>query len=186
MSAPVSYSYAEGDLLERPAVYSFSRFEGQPFLAAWQAQRDALRSLARNAAHAIDAADTPTDALLRQVLDDLQVAARTPAALQVLKHLLQRYEVTKRLHAQYNERWRPVDPAAYRGTERYLRFAEALELAYARTSQLPWLNGLLKCMDTLSSLAPALDAAQAERLGRLVRRETAHVAGLAARREVRA
>ena len=38
----VSYSYASGDLLEDRQTYFYSRYEGKPFLIAWQAQRDAL------------------------------------------------------------------------------------------------------------------------------------------------
>lgn len=186
MNAPAAYGYAQGDLLEQPAVYSFSRFGGRAFLDGWRAQRLGLLQLAGAQAPATAAGNAPTDLLLQQVLDDLPLEPRAPGALQVLARLLQRFEVTKRLHAAYNERWRPVDPADFRAPERYLRFAEALELAYARSPDLPWLNGLLKAMDTLSSLAPQLDAAQVRRLQRLVRREAAFVDGLAGRREVRA
>lgn len=186
MSVPAGYGYAQGDLLEQPAVYSFSRFGGTAFLDAWRAQRLALLDLRGVPTPSVASADAPTDLLLQQLLDDLPLEPRAPGALQVLARLLQRFEVTKRLHAAYNERWRPVDPAAYRTPERYLRFAEALELAYARSSALPWLNGLLKAMDTLSSLAPQFDADQVARLQRLVRREAAFIEGLAGRREVRA
>lgn len=186
MSTPVAYGYAQGDLLEQPAVYSFSRFGGPAFLDAWRAQRAALLEIRGSQSPAAAVAAAPTDLLLQQLVDDLALEPRAPAALQVLARLLQRFEVTKRLHDAYNERWRPVDPGAFRAPERYLRFAEALELAYARNSGLPWLNGLLKALDTLSSLAPQFDAGQVQRLQRLVRREAAFVEGLAGRREVRA
>lgn len=193
-SAPLPYTLAQGDLLERPANYSFSAFGGAPFLAGWREQRAQL-ALAAAAPHAVseaapdqaaDRALAPIDGLLAGLHAQMQDAATQAEALVVLARLLQRFEVTKRLHANYNARWRPEDPASFHGTERYLRFAELLEAAYAATGKLHWLNGLLKCMDTLSSLAGRLDAPQCARLQRLVAREHAHFARLAQRVGVQA
>lgn len=180
MSGAASYGYAEGDLLAQPAVYSFARFGGAAFLEAWRTHRAGLLAL-HGAGASPDPASAPVDLLLEQLLQALRQPGDASSALQQLKNLLQRFEVTKRLHDAYNERWRPVDPSAWRGTERYLRFAEALEAAYARDAQLPWLNGLLKCMDTLSSLAASLDAAQVRRLQHLARSEAGHIASVAQR-----
>ncbi|RYY94837.1 MAG: hypothetical protein EOO24_23980 [Comamonadaceae bacterium] len=183
MSEPVTYPYATGELLERPANYSYSRFGGVAFLDAWRAQRSGLSAHAGS--ESAPAPRAPTDSLLEQLAQDLQRAAAAPAAIATLQRLLQRFEVTKRLHASYNERWRPVDPADYHGAARYLRFAEVLEQAYARDAHLPFLNGLLKCMDTLSTLAAELDRMQVQRLHALVTRERAHVERLALPREQR-
>jgi hypothetical protein len=46
---------------------------------------------------------------------------------------------------------------------------------------LPYLNALLKCLDTLTALAERLDAGQRLRLESLIGREQMHVAVLAKR-----
>jgi methionyl-tRNA formyltransferase len=180
MTAALGYPYADGDLLEQPAQYSYSRFGGLPFLAAWSGRRADAAAVAGAAPQAAPP-EAPVLHLLQEVARGLAARPPEPAALDVLHRLLQRFEVTKRLHGAYGANWRPLDAADYRDPERYLRFAELLEQAYAATAQLPCLNGLLKCMDTLCSLAPQLDATQAERFRSLVTREQGHVQAIAAR-----
>ena len=189
MSAPLPYTLAQGDLLDQPANYSFSVFGGVPFLAGWREQRTQL-ALAIAASYAVsedswdqadDRAQAPINGLLAGLQAQMQDADKHAEALAVLDQLLQRFEVTKRLHASYNTRWRPEDPASFYGAERYLCFAELLEAAHVVTGKLHWLNGLLKCMDTLSSLAGRLDASQCARLQRLVAREQELVGQLAQR-----
>jgi hypothetical protein len=183
VSDAVVYGYAAGDLLEQRANYSYSRFQGVPFLDAWRAQRAALLAQPGVDQAAKQAAPAPTDLLLEALAADLERGPQSAGAIQTLQRLLQRFEVTKRLHASYNEGWRPVDPGDYRHPERYLRFAEVLDQAYARTAHLPFLNGLLKCMDTLSSLAAELQHTQMQRLHVLVGRERGHIERLAGRPE---
>jgi methionyl-tRNA formyltransferase len=75
-----------------------------------------------------------------------------PAADRVtLDRILQRFEVSKRLHDDYTAAWRPLDPTRYHGLERYLLLAETLGRAAAWSADLRYLNGLLKCVDTLTS-----------------------------------
>jgi len=181
MTGPVAYPYAEGRLLDTPAQYSYSRYQGEPFLHAWRAQRAAMARDLAGAAPASAAPGTPVQALLEHLAREIEAPQPSAACLSTLQRLLQRFEVTKRLHAHYNDHWRPLDPAEFRGAERYVLFAEVLERAYAATGQLPFLNGLLKCMDTVSSLAAQLDGRQAARVRALVEREDAHVRRLASR-----
>lgn len=189
MSTPLPYTLAQGDLLEQPAKYSFSAFGGAPFLAGWREHRAQL-ALAVAAPYAVsedswdqaaDRAQAPIDGLLAGLHAQMQEADKHAEALAVLARLLQRFEVTKRLHASYNTHWRPEDLASFYGTERYLRFAELLEAAHVVTGKLQWLNGLLKCIDTLSSMVGLLDVPQRARMQRLVSRELAHIARLAQR-----
>jgi methionyl-tRNA formyltransferase len=178
---PLIYPYAQGDLLETRNTYFYTPFHGRPFLKAWEAERSGILS-------APSAPETgrppefpqhprPTDLLL----DSLHEAiSRRPDAesWSSLDRLLQRFEVTKRLHGEYNSAWRPCDPADYTAPQRYLRFAEVLEIAYAATAALPYLNGLLKCMDTLTALHAQLQPAAKERLHVVVMREREHVQAL--------
>jgi methionyl-tRNA formyltransferase len=86
---------------------------------------------------------------------------------------------TKRLHGEYSARFRPVDPADYQDLERYVLFAEVLDLAYAGTMMLPFLNAMLKCLDTLTAVWQRLDVAQRSRLQNLIAREGMHIGRLA-------
>ena len=176
---PVRYPYAEGDLLEARNTYFYTPFQGEPFLEAWAAQRDGILSApaASTEAPASPSIGKPTDLLL----DSLHAAiSRDPDAgpWADLDRLLQRFEVTKRLHGEYQAQGRPSDPSDYTFLPRYLRFAEVLELAYGATGALPYLNGLLKCMDTLSALRARLQPGAMERLGALILKERAHIQGL--------
>ena len=182
MSAGVSYDYASGDLLEDRNTYFYSRFQGQEFLSAWRRQRDAvLTEKSDFSGEGKHAATTPTDQLLETIWRELSVRASSADTMRMLGHLLQRFEATKRLHGEYSASWRPTDARDYRVMERYVRFAEILELAYSSSAALPHLNALLKCLDTLTALHVRLDAGQKKRLRELIVRERNHVEQLALR-----
>jgi len=180
LSNGVSYDYARGDLLEDRNTYFYARFQGQEFLTAWRRQRDAMLTeksdLSGEDRHA---AMTPTDQLLDTIWRDSSVRGSSADTTRMLGHLLQRFEVTKRLHGEYSASWRPTDARDYRVMERYVRFAEILELAYSSSAALPYLNALLKCMDTLTALYARLAVGQKKRLQELIIREKNHVERLA-------
>jgi methionyl-tRNA formyltransferase len=179
---PVVYPYALGDLLESRNTYFYTPFLGKPFLQAWETQRVGILSAKGTPEPGPPSvsARKPTDGLL----DTLHEAiSRDPGAgsWPALDRLLQRFEVTKRIHGEYNDHWRPCDPADYAFLPRYLRFAEVLELAYEATSALPYLNGLLKCLDTLSALHATLQPDAKGRLDDLIAKEREHVQKLCRR-----
>jgi hypothetical protein len=101
-----------------------------------------------------------------------------------LELLVQRFEVTKRVHNAYGPDRRAVNKEEYRDLGLYVRFAEVLEAAYRRTGMLPCLNALLKCLDTLCAGRRELPAACGARVARLVLAERELVAELAGRVEV--
>jgi methionyl-tRNA formyltransferase len=180
LSTGVSYDYARGDLLEDRNTYFYSRFQGREFLSAWRRQRDAvLTEKSDFSGERKHAAMTPTDQLLETMGRELSVRGSNADTMRMLGHLLQRFEVTKRLHGEYNASWRPTDTHDYRVMERYVRFAEVLELAYLSSAALPYLNVFLKCMDTLTASYARLDAGQRKRLRELIVREKSHVEQLA-------
>ena len=176
MNPDISYDYAKGDLLESRNTYFYSRFQGREFLLAWREQRDsALVGTAEISSEAGERSKRPTDALLATIGEELSKRGSSAHTMQLLNLLVQRFEVTKRLHGEYGETWRPKDPQDYRNMERYVRFAEVLHLAYSLTVSLPYLNALLKCMDTLTALHVRLDRAQKERVQALVDHERQHI-----------
>jgi methionyl-tRNA formyltransferase len=185
VSAAVRYPYASGDVLENRNTYFFSPFQGRAFLAAWRANRDAAAAgLAqpRGLERARDeSGPTATEALLRGVLGDLPSPVRRTEALRVVDRLVQRFEVTKRIHAAYNEAWRPTDPTDYRRLAGYVLFAEVVDVAFACTGAAPYLNAMIKCLDTLTALSPRLEGDERSRVFTLIGHERHHVDTLARR-----
>ena len=97
------------------------------------------------------------------------------ATMQMLLNLCQRFEVTKRLHGEYGNDWRPINQNDYIKMERYIRFAEVLSIAYRTTEKLVFLNTMLKCMDTLTAMTERLNSQQKERLHALIIDERHHI-----------
>ncbi len=176
-----AYPYAKGDPLDRPNVYSYALYAGEAFLVAWRMSREAAaRDLPAAAdpppAQAVEAAALgdqggQTATLLEHAFEDV---ARDGES-RILDRLIQRFEVTKRIHRSYGPNWRSQDPADYQDLGLYVRFAELVETAYSSTGELPPLNALLKCLDTLTASRGRLDRGQAGRLARLIQRERRHI-----------
>jgi methionyl-tRNA formyltransferase len=177
----LNYPYADGDLLEQRNTYFYSRYEGRAFLAAWCRQRAGVAALPAEDAPEAATGSRPTDRLLDDLRVDISARLIDTGGRQTLDRLVQRFEVSKRLHGEYGADWRPVDPADYHTLERYLCFGEVLELAWTTWAALPYLNALLKCLDTLTALAGRLNVGQRVRLESLIGREEMHVAALAKR-----
>ena len=193
MTGSATYPYASGNLLVSRNTYFYSAYGGHAFLDGWMAQRGgvlaALPSAAREAPASLGPAEAPgaegaeTARLLEYLLRALG-ASRGSIPEDVaawLARMIQRFEVTKRIHDAYGPDFRARDREAYRAIRLYLRFAEVVEDAYRCGGSLPCLNALLKCLDTLSALHFELDAGEAARLARLILAERRHVADLAAR-----
>jgi hypothetical protein len=187
VSSQTNYPYASGDLLEHRNTYFYSEYQGGRFLEAWRQQRtDALRDTSpETTVRTLEAAGSPaltaTDLLLQTIYQHMRAEGNVREHMSALDRFVQRFEVSKRLHGGYDEGWRPVDPADYRVMERYVRFAEILDLAHGRMGGLTYLNALLKVVDTLTALQETLTTQQRARLRRVIAHERDHVGRLAAR-----
>lgn len=177
------YPYARGDLLELRNTYFYAPFGGEAFLAAWRAERQSvLENLPQaSPAPAVDEGGASTDRLLERLYSAYSAGRQGREETRLLDRLIQRFEVSKRVHSEYNEAFRPVDPEDYRDLGRYVRFAEVLDAAFVQTGGLPCLNAMLKCLDTLTAMRGRLGSAAAGRLARLIERERQHVDSLAGR-----
>lgn len=184
MSRDFVYPYASGDLLENRNTYFYSEYLGERFMAAWRRQRaEAMARLegSEAAGQPDPQPESPTDRLLETLLTDFTAAKASEQSRAQLDALLQRFEVTKRLHGEYNAGFRPADLADYRKMERYVRFGEVLDAAYGVTASLPYLNALMKCLDTLTALHLRLDAHQRKRVILLIGREAWYYERLASK-----
>ena len=121
-----------------------------------------------------------TDALLENLFAALAQGRIEDALVhERLDQLVKKFEVTKRIHRAYGSSFRAQDAADHKDPARYLRLAEVFEAAYAAKGGLPYLNALLKSMDTLSTLAGQLSEIEQSRLAWLAGRERLHVRAVA-------
>lgn len=184
MSKDVVYPYASGDLLENRNTYFYSEYLGERFMDAWRRQRTeavARLEVGEIAGQPDPQTESPADRLLETLLTEFTAGKVSEQSRKLLDALLQRFEVTKRLHGEYDAGFRPADLADYRKMERYVRFGEVLDAAYGATASLPYLNALIKCLDTLTALHQRLDARQRKRVILLIGREAWHVGRLASK-----
>lgn len=184
------YRYDEGDLLEQRNSYFYSTFHGSAFLASWMARRNAAMV---QDSHCPDATSAITATAPRGRtdlwLDELQAAYASgnvsASQRQLLAKLVQRFEVSKRLHADYTPEFKPAEGAEYLDLPRYVAFAGVLVAAYDIDRKIQTLNVLLKVLDTLCALRHRLPATAAAKLPQLILDERAFVAELACRLEMR-
>lgn len=165
----INYPYADGDLLENRNTYFYSQYGGQDFLTGWQARRHKLAEdlqTITDISTKVMREETPFIVLSKNIK-----LALSEESFDDLNKLLQRWEVTKRIHSAYKENWRPVDNKDYKRADHYLIFAELLDLAYGKTRHLPYFNGLLKVMDTLTSLSGQFGSDERQRLLHLIGQE---------------
>jgi len=192
-----TYPYATGDLLIERNTYFYTPFEGSDFLAAWEQDRtSAFRDLANsplpNRQSSAQVAETIAAARHGGPVETAQLIAALYAALlseeagirnqaiTLIDRLVMRFEVFKRIHRAYGKGLRAVNKAHYEDLGLYVGAAELFERTYDRLGGLPYLNVLLKIIDTLCALRGRLAKTDQARLAWLIERERAHVLQLAA------
>ena len=173
-----TYPYGTGNRLEDRNTYFYSPFVGRDLFTTWKRQRDnAFQSFPTSTI--CPSEESSTDLLIAGLLTSLRSGKVSRSEWTQIGKLMQRFEVSKRLHADYNMNWRPIDMADYQRVETYVRFAELMDLAYQSSARLQYLNAFLKSMDTLTTLVDRLGAQQINRLEQLIYRERGHVEKLA-------
>ncbi|PKO46934.1 MAG: hypothetical protein CVU29_04310 [Betaproteobacteria bacterium HGW-Betaproteobacteria-22] len=166
MSYTGAYGYAAGDLLENRNTYFYTKFSGQAFLTAWYTQRNQVKVAEQEISVASESVldASPTMQMIEVLYQKLSAHHVGDQTIRTLNKLVQRFEVSKRLHGRYNANWRAVDAGEYKSWVRYVRFAEVLSLAYDSTHSLSYLNALLKIMDTLTAALGQLDVSLRDRV----------------------
>lgn len=176
----VEYPYAKGDLLDKPNTYAYSPYSGEAFLDTWRHSRQsALDSLPPPAIQSAgDGCSDGDDTLAYLGAVCRHLRERDADASADLDPLVRSFEIHKRIYRRYTERWRPAHETDFRDPAPYLRFAEALDLAYEATGGLPYLNALLKCLDTLTAIRGTLADGDGGRLARLIVQEREYIDAL--------
>ena len=173
-----SYDYAEGNLLDERNTYFYTQFQGEPFVEAWR----------RNRQLALSDLPSPVPPQLSRATDLSLAEGDTGELLEVafaltdqdcdaplLENLLKKFEVSKRIHSAYDDRFRTVDKQAHRDLALYVRLAEVFERRCAAGDDIRFLNVLLKVMDVLVAHRADLSGGLGGRLAWLIRREADHV-----------
>lgn len=171
----IDYPYSQGDRLEERNTYFYSQYHGAAFFPAWRTSRQAALEELPSARvvplpvapkHGKNTQDTAE--LLAELL---HAAADAPGKRRLAERLLQRFEVSKRLHRRYDSDFKAVADSGYDDLNLYLQFAALCLHQAKQPGALPFLNGLLKVIDSLISIQPRLTPAQGAQLAWLIAAE---------------
>jgi hypothetical protein len=175
-----TYPYATGDLIETPNTYFYSAYGGRDFVAAWRDVRSAL--LARLPEPVAPAPPRTAEPTSRKSVDLLERALAGDTALR--EAFVKKFEIHKRVHDGYDDKFRALDKSARRSLALYMRAADLFAASYEDSGALRHLNVYLKCLDTLCAEAGSLTADLAARLAWHLRREAAFIDTLMAVRKI--
>lgn len=181
MNAVPDYPYASGNLLEDRNNYFYTGYLGEPFLKSWLAQRGNVYDNSHGYTPNPLPIVTSSDALIAEIRDGLAPSSPVEGksnSLSRLDHLLRSYEVTKRIYEAYQSDWKPVDKTAYHNIVSYIHFAYSIICAYEVTGIITYLNALLKCTDTLTSLNSHLTPGSLAHLSKILTKEKSLIGSL--------
>ncbi|MCK0168417.1 hypothetical protein MWU52_12705 [Jannaschia sp. S6380] len=146
------YPYTDRDLLEDREHYHYSALGGPEFLEAWRTARERVRAGLPDGACARRGRDAGLPAAEDAGIetDDLLSTLEARPDPAWIDRLVQRFEVTKRIHPRYDPGLRK-GAGDYRDLTRYARLAVLLADGVGGGRNLPWLNALFKLNDLLIS-----------------------------------
>jgi hypothetical protein len=167
----MNYIYTTENNLENRQTYQYSEYGGKIFLKAYADSRYAILDKNKGPVMSVeDLSEMCTDIInkyyqkkandepvilrykLCQVLIGLLNIAVVGKNVDQLDPVLKTFEVRKRLYHCYSSTFKPYDESDYQDSSLYLLFACVLAQAYEKTSNLKYLNALLKVNDTLISI----------------------------------
>lgn len=193
MTEKTLYPFTDENRLENQNTYFYVPFGGKPFVEAWaQTRMQTLASIGnpkvREPSNPSETGPASVPAAARDLLGAMhhKISNATLSATEagVLNKLLQRFEVTKRIHEHYPENFRPDKSVPYDDLQLYLLFAQVMDTAYASLGKLYYLNAMIKVLDTLSSVAGTLSADDQGVFAWLVGQEQKHIQALAEEQQV--
>ncbi len=155
------YSYCKHDLTEHPCHYHYTTYHGPVFLQSWRAGRmDVLSRLDTvkpdqecdsEVSQDVGAGEIKTADLLEQLYVKLKSGEVNDADFEILKILVQKFEVSKKVYSAYTKKFMRGANAVSSDLKNYVMLAQVFALAYEQAGKLYYLNVLLKLIDTLTS-----------------------------------
>lgn len=186
------YSYTERNLIEHPITYQYSEYRGESFLSDWKQDRNnVIREFCDGEQRQnfdnkkIPDERSETDKELSELLTRMNCDGDINEQMRsCLKLWIKRFGIKKRIYEKYESEIRPDMQSSFHNMELYVKFAEIMATAYRLFSKLPYLNVLLKVVDTLISSRDRLDCDQRKRLCEIIRYELRCIDDLARSRGV--
>lgn len=171
---PEKYPYAGGDLFTARNTYFYTEYKGIEFLEAWSENRQGVLGFLKGKIsvhkeggmkHSQEGnLDYFEERLKREdVIDTRNLLLTIQSAFadsnsvtdDLLKswvdRLVKKFEISKRIHETYGREFMAIDKERHKNISLYVSLAEIFVMAYVRYQKLPYLNVLLKAMDTLSA-----------------------------------
>ena len=177
------YDYTRNDILRYPNKYAYTPYLGNDFITAWLQNRESLlaHSELRTACDVVfeHCSSYPTGRQLRQIFGKLKEGeGADQEVLEEVYRFVKRFEITRRIHAEYNHQMKPVDRMSYQHLELYLAFSTVVSEAYLLFGQLQLLNAILKCNDIIVSLHATLEEPLMTVGSELMKQERSFLLGL--------
>lgn len=174
------YKYQSLDPLKDRINYSYASFQGMTFVDEWFLYR---RNFLKDGIVPDEVIETlfnlnssQTEVLFSTWIKScLSDGAIHPDIYLVIK----RFEVTKRLFNQYDQNYRTIIKNDYHNLNIYLQFGVLLTTAYSLKAALPFVNALIKLLDTMCSSNLNLTDSQQQALSYLVLEEKIIIESLA-------
>ena len=161
------YPFATGNRLEDRNTYFYIPFNGQEFINAWIDNREQTLAELEVEPKIIDfmphgsvsdiSFPVNTSTLMSVLMNALVEKTNLETLYAITNKLLQRFEVTKRIHTSYPENYRASADIPYDDLSLYVKFACLLQKVYENNPKLYYINGLIKVIDTLSAMDSELD-----------------------------
>ncbi len=169
------YPYSVGDLIEEPNNYYYSPFDGEDFLISWRKSRQQILLRLPEPISPPEAGHPKLNSRKAQDLLDIAYTGHWGLRMQFLK----KFEIFKRVHHAYDEKFRAIDIKECKNLALYLRLADVFERSYSDSQSLVFLNVLLKCIDTICAYNVDLTPSLQERFAWHLVTERRHVDRLA-------
>lgn len=176
------YDYAIGDLLSSPQTYQYSKYQGREFIEAWyQSRQKTKAALGAPCPMVLQFAGHSELTTLRLMVlcGRLRLEAINALTEPWFTILLKKFEVSKRLCAQYQNSapYKAIDKTDYQELDPYLLLAEAIVRQWQHQDESIdlgrsyLLSGLLKLNDTLTTQTARMSPAQSAHFAWLLESE---------------
>lgn len=176
------YSYINENAIEKKINYSYSNFQGKPFLNEWKNVRQQFQKIVSGGFDFHEELikvkallSQPTEQMLHEWCNSINNGELDTNKLNLL---VKRFEVTKKIYGEYDQQLRPVDKTNFMKIVPYILFSTVLVLSYETSKKLQYLNTLLKVNDILCSVYGLMEEYQRNFLAWLIGKEIIFVEDL--------
>jgi hypothetical protein len=176
----VSYKFSNIDIRQDKSSYQYSTYFGLEFFIEWKKTRAAILRSSNVAkvppfpiikSTKFDNLPINTQDLLEYIYSESIKPRMNATASFWAEKLLKKFEVTHRIHENYNENFRASDVSKHKCLSLYVRFAEVSVEIFRHKSDIRYLNILLKLLDILTFEKQNLCDDLLKRTARLVAQE---------------